>query len=210
MVEAHYSFMSSKASSELFALMFPDSAIAREFTCSETKSRYLITFGIAPYFLQLLKDKVRNSGSGYVLLFDESFNQKNKKKQMDFHVRFWEDGEVKTRYLTSEFLGHARAIDLFDKISGVLSEFSLPKEKMLQLGMDGPAVNWCVYNKVNCHLKDNVKASLIHCGSCGLHTVHNAFQAGNAAANWNIDAFLTGAYWLFKESPARREDFFNV
>ena len=75
MVESHYSCNSSERSGELFSSMFPDSALARNFASGATKSRYMITFGLAPYFLDALKDKVKLS-SDYVLLFDESLNKK--------------------------------------------------------------------------------------------------------------------------------------
>ena len=29
---------------------------------------------------------------------------------MDVHIRFWKDGSVSTRYFTSYFIGHARAV----------------------------------------------------------------------------------------------------
>ena len=108
--------------------MFPDSALARNFACGATKSRYMITFGLAPYFLDALKDKVKLS-SDYVLLFDESLNKKNKMKQMDFHVRFWNENIVQTRYITSEFLGHAASYHLESKIEDVLNKNGFARKK---------------------------------------------------------------------------------
>ena len=210
MAEAHYSCKSSEKTGDLFRSMFPDSNIARNFKCGETKSSYMITFGLGPHFLEQLKEKVKASSTGYVLLFDESFNAKNRLKQMDFHIRFWENNFVKTRYLTSEFLGHARSEDLFEKFDVVFSDFGLQKSKLLQLSMDGPSVNWKAYNQLHCELKDNFKSGLLHVGSCGLHTLHNAFKKGCAATKWQIDSFLSSAYYLFKDSPARREDYITV
>lgn len=90
------------------------------------------------------------------------------------------------------------------------SEFGLRKTSLLQLSMDGPSVNWKVYNQLNSELKDNFNAGLLHVGSCGLHTVHNAFKSGYSATKWRIDCFMSSAYYLFKESPARREDYTKV
>lgn len=39
----------------------------------------------------------------FVLMFDKSLNRTNKRKQLDLHVRFWEDGQVKLSYLESQF-----------------------------------------------------------------------------------------------------------
>ena len=71
---------------------------------------YLITFGIAPYFKELLLAELTEAPC-FVLSFDESFNPELQQEQMDFVVRYFAQGMVKTRYLTSAFLGHTRAED---------------------------------------------------------------------------------------------------
>lgn len=91
--QAHYSYNSCSNISSLFPAMFPDSRIAEQFSCGERKCAYLCCHGIAPHFLDLMTQKVR-SQHAYVLLFDESLNKKTKSKQMDVHVRMWEDDKV--------------------------------------------------------------------------------------------------------------------
>jgi hypothetical protein len=91
--------------------MFPDSAIARNFTCGRDKAAYLAQFGLAPYFTKTLKETVGN-GKEFCVMFDESLNNVTGDKQMDVHLRFWHDGAVCSRYLTSEFLGHSTAADM--------------------------------------------------------------------------------------------------
>ena len=83
--------------------MFPDSQIAKKFSLGKTKCAYLISFGLAPYFKNLLLERVKNS-QDYVLLFDESLNKTTQQKQLDVYVRYWNDGLVKTRFLTAEFI----------------------------------------------------------------------------------------------------------
>ena len=51
-------------------------------------------------------DEIRKQDN-YVLMFDESFNFENQKKQLDIYVRFWEFDTVNPRYYGSEFHGHA-------------------------------------------------------------------------------------------------------
>lgn len=62
-------------------------------------------------------------------------------------------------------------------------------------------------------LQDEVGADfghqLIDIGSCGLHTLHNAFKTGVVAAEWNISSVLKSLYYLFKDAPARREDYLS-
>ena len=99
LITSHYSFNSSQYTSQLFSAMFPDSQIARQFACGERKAAYCCVFGLAEHFKKLLPDSV--------VLFDESLNKKMQEKQMNAHVRFWNDqtNQVTTRYFNSEFLG---------------------------------------------------------------------------------------------------------
>ena len=63
---------------------------------------------IVVYLVWLSKKLLQYSVSGpFVVLFDESLNTKMQEKQMDAHVRFWNDqtNQVTTRYFNSEFLG---------------------------------------------------------------------------------------------------------
>ena len=58
-VMCHYSFNSCNDISATFRAMFPDSGIAKTFTCGATKCAYLTCFGLAPYFHEQLVDMVR-------------------------------------------------------------------------------------------------------------------------------------------------------
>ena len=121
-MSSHYSYVSCMETDRLFELMFPDSAIAdsaiaKLFSCGEKKSAYIICHGLAPNFSQQLKDQVRLLDS-LVILFDESFNRFTQNKQMDIHIRFFDDGRnaVHTRYFISAFLGHATAANMVDVV----------------------------------------------------------------------------------------------
>ncbi|KAK0059329.1 LIM homeobox Lhx6 [Biomphalaria pfeifferi] len=37
--------------------------------------------------------------------------------------------------------------------------------------------------------------------------MHNAFRAGLASTGWELGHFFSSLSWLFKDTPARREDF---
>lgn len=93
--------------------MFPDSNIAKTFTCGPKKIAYIARFGIADF---IKRDLINNISGPYVLMFDESFNSSTKSKQLDLHVRFWSNGEVRSRYMGSQFMGHGTAQDLLKHI----------------------------------------------------------------------------------------------
>ncbi|GFR96068.1 peptidase M20 domain-containing protein 2 [Elysia marginata] len=116
------------------------------------------------------------------------------------------DDKVETHYYTSVFLGHAKADDVFQQL---FSAIDLNIGKLVQLGMDGPNVNWKVYKLLTQTLEkdSSCNGQLINVGSCGLHTVHNAFRAGLIASEWELGQFFNSLMWLFKDTPARREDY---
>jgi hypothetical protein len=77
--------------------------------------------------------------------------------------------------------------------------------------MDGPNVNWKLYDIMQESIEKESGNKLFNLGSCGLHILHNAFRDGcNAGAKWSIEYSLSSLRWLFKDSPARRDDFTNV
>ena len=165
-VERNFSFTSCSQVGDVLRLMFPDSGIATKFALGDRKLSYLCTFGIAPCFSSILATKVKES-SDFVLLFDESLNRELQSKQLDLHVRLWDAGRVSTRYCNSDFLGHACADVLHEKLSEASSRFG--KRGILQLSMDGPNVNWKAFDHLQAEVEGETGRSLINIGSCGLH-----------------------------------------
>jgi hypothetical protein len=206
---SHLSFNASNEVSGMFKLMFPDSEIAARFRCGEDKVAYMISFGLGPYFSSALKENIHNADE-YVLLFDESLNKANKKKQLDIHARFWKEGVVMTKYICSEMMGHATARDLLETLFPVVID--LGTRKLAQISMDGPNVNWKLFELL-CHeieTHNNNTKKPINIGSCGLHVTHNAFSRGCTASGWKIGEILSAMFWLFHDTPARVEDYVHV
>eukprot|EP00731_Ephydatia_muelleri_P000477 Em0001g477a len=183
-----------------------DSEVAKNFSCSESRARYMATFGLAPYLLELLMEKVKDDC--FVLLFDESLNKKVQQKQLDIYLHFWNGNEVQSRYFTSIFMGHARAVDIEEDLKKGIE--SLQKANLLQLSMDGPNVNWKVFEDLQNEIQLENGKNLLNVGSCGLHVIHGAFRSAMSETGWDIETLLTSAYRLFKDSPARREDFSSI
>ncbi|XP_047433554.1 tripartite motif-containing protein 16-like [Mugil cephalus] len=71
-------------------------------------------FGSAHFTKRDLISKVKGP---FVLTFDQSLSQRNKTKQLDLHVRFWEGERVQSRYLGSQFMGQPKTRDEFRKYS---------------------------------------------------------------------------------------------
>ena len=142
------SLSSCDGKKELFQAMFKDSKIAKKFTCGSTKCSYVINFGIAPYFHNLLENAL-NFAPFYVACCDESHNDVLKKGQMDMLLRFWNEDTnmVATRY--SKFLGKAKAVDVHQKFKNCLS--SLDSNKMIQVRIKSGMYVWYSFvNNVYC------------------------------------------------------------
>lgn len=205
---SHYSYNSCSQTNDLFRRMFPDSEVAQAFSCGEQKTKYVVCHGLRPFFLSSLQREI-DLRNYYVVLFDESLNDYLQQKQMDIHIRYWDAShKVATRYFTSVFMGHSKAEDIEEKLLSALEP--LPLEKIVQLSMDGPNVNLKAFRLVQEHLQQNYQVRCLDLGSCGLHTVHNAYKAGVAASKWGLDFLLSSLSTLFHDAPARREDFTTV
>lgn len=120
-VAKHQSYNGNDGLGEVFRAMFPDSEIAKTLTCGKDKTSYIARFGLAPYIQNNLFTDVNKDT--FVLMFDESFNQTTKTKQLDLHVRYWDKDQVRSRYLGSQFMGHGTARDL-------LRHFKVSSEKL--------------------------------------------------------------------------------
>ncbi|XP_077484977.1 uncharacterized protein LOC144095035 [Amblyomma americanum] len=185
--------------------MFPDSEIAKGFSCGERKCAYITCHGLRPFFLSSLQRAIEWC-ENYVVLFDESANECLQEKQMDVHIRFWDSSrKVVTKYYTSVFMGHATAEDIKDELLSALEP--LPLAKILQISMDRPNVNLKFFKMLQSHLQQNFQVHCLDLGTCSLHTVYNAYKAGVIASKWGLDTLLSSLSALFEDAPARRHDF---
>ena len=207
-VMSQFSYNSARDITDIFKAMFPDSSIAQHMSCGPTKLSYLISFGIAPYFRDLLLADLKQT-SCFVVSFDESFNHELQKEQMDFTVRYFKNNKVESRCLTSLFLGHTTAKDLKKKFEEATEQLDM--KKLLQISMDGPNVNWKLLDTIAEDRSSNEQYPiLLNVGSCSLHVVHGAFRNGIKQTNWEIDLLLRSLHSLFNETPARREDYTKI
>ena len=128
----HLSCRASNNTSALFEVMFNDSEIAKQFTCAKDKNSYLVSFGLAPYFLDQLC-RYLNECPIYSISFDEAYNRVTKREQLDLAVRYWDSKLMSpvTRYIGSEFLGHSTADNLLSAFNKATAQ--LDEEKIINI-----------------------------------------------------------------------------
>ena len=157
----------------LFSKIFPDSKIARQYSCGKTKCGYLIKYGLAPYFQQQILAALSHQDCLNSVSFDESFNKTIQEEQMDLLLSFWdrEKKRVVSRYFESEFLGHTKASDLLKHFQKALR--SLKPENMVQVSMVGPSTNWKFYEEIVEQRSSEDIPLLLNIGSCSLHMIQD-------------------------------------
>ena len=145
MIQHHLSMRSAEGLGTLFADMFPDSHLLQKFTLWHTKASYVINYGLAGYFRRQLQDVLKSVD--HMQCFDESLNNVVQQGQMDIVVWYFDEktSSCCTQYLTSTFLGRARAEDLLIKFKEALN--GLPLANVAQISMDGLSVNWSFLDK---------------------------------------------------------------
>lgn len=191
------------AAVDLFKVMLPNNDIVKDMALGRDKVAYTVVHGIAPHFKKELQSEVTKSPV-FVACFDESLNKVSQRGQMDVHIRYWVDDRVVTRYLTSEFLGHATAENLVLAINSALKDQDM--SKLLQIGLDGPNVNLKALRLIKEGHSASHETAIIDIGSCSLHIVDGALRTGDKAG-LNVMAFMKSCYWVFKDLPSRRADY---
>ena len=146
--------------------MFPNSQFASKFSPSKIKCSYIINFGLAPYFSEVLLSQIEAS-SFFVIAYDESLNKILRNEQMDCILRFWnnETGIVCSRYFNSKFLLQPNSKNLFGKL--LESTKLLYLLTLLQLSMDGANINWDVL-KLMYTQGEMEHPNIISIGNCSL------------------------------------------
>ena len=129
---------------------------------------------------------------------------------MDTCVRYWgnEKGLVKTNYLDTRFLMRPNANNLHDKLYAALGD--ILEQKMLQLSLDRPKMNWRVLGLWNSFRGEKEWNDLLNIGSCGLHAIHGAFKTGVKATKWDIEQILRSMWKIFHDSPTQRQTYLRI
>ena len=138
LVASNHSFASASEGGFLYRTMFPNDPIAKKYKTGETKIKYLIQFGIAPYTKSsLLKD---GDGRPFVFKFDETTTSQVKKQYDGYGTFFFKTAnKVTTIYAGSLFVGHCMAADLVDHFNEFMKELDLNTTTYcFGISMDGP------------------------------------------------------------------------
>ena len=136
----NYSFSSASGDAARYRMMFPGHPAAENYSCSSTKSTYLLKYGIAELLKEDLIKDMQNVP--YTFKFDETTTSQVK-KQYDAYICYWSPSydQIVNMYAGSLFVGHCPAKELVKHFYEITDQLNLNGEYLVHLGMDGPNVN---------------------------------------------------------------------
>ena len=149
------------------------------------KLKYVVNYGIPPFFAEGLKKQVSES-EWLAVCYNESLNKIIQESEMDLVLRFCDTckNKVQVHYWDSMFLGHETAADLLKKINDGLAGLDLSKKN--QVSMDRPSVNWKVLWDMKIEREEAGLNNLVNIGSCNLHVVHGTLKSATEATKWYL------------------------
>ena len=162
-----------------------------------------------PYFREVL-DRHVDKLPFIIIMFDESLNEIFQQNEMDVFVCFWDIDRHKvcSWFYDSRFLGHTTHLDVLSSLEDSVKK--IDATRMIQVSTDGPNTNLKFLEE---YQKKRVQGELpqfIDIGTCNPHTVRVAFETGVTKRGWNLRKLLKGAHRILRDTPAQREDYFNL
>ena len=197
-----YSCNSNCDMNEIVRVIFPDSNISNRYQMGTDKIRYLVNWGLAPYFKDNLVEDV-NRSKFLSVDFDKSLNQITQTCQMDITVRFWDVNRVQVRYWDSSFMGHTAAINLLQHFTNITEPMN--QSSIIHLSMDGPSLNHKFYRDLKEYREMEKLPEVINFESCNLNILHREFKSGFESTGGEIKILLKPCYQILHDSSAAHD-----
>ena len=196
------SFQNSDHATKLFHRMFPDSEIARKFSCGHTKTAAIVTNALAPHYLN---KATQDMSKFFSIMMDES-NDKNDKSCIIL-VRVFDSnvGDVRTRFLDMPIVNIGSAQNLFDALQCALSNNGFDFSKCLVLMSDTTNVMKGLRSGVQKLIKD--QCSQVLDVGCICHLADLAVKSGLKALPVDIDQLFVDIFYYFYHSSKRKQEF---
>ena len=204
-----YSDRSNDDFGDILRAICPTSPEAKCFKIGRNKLKYVVNHDLCPYFREEL-DRDIDKSPFITIMFDESLNEIVQQSEMDEFVCFWDIDRHKasSQFYDSRFLGHMTHLDVFSSLEDSVKK--IDATRMIQVSMDGPNTNLKVLEEYQKKMVEGELPQLIDIGTYNLHTVHGAFKTGATQSGLNLKKLLKGAHRILRDTPARREDYFNL
>ena len=198
-------FLSSDHATKLFKVMFPDSEIAKKFSCGRTKTTGIVKVGLSPHFT---KRVLESMSTPFSLLMDESNDKTDKSCIILVRVLDPVVGEVRTRFLDMPVVNIGTADNLFRALKSSLEKHGLSFEKAVAFMSDTTNVMKGARSGVQKLIKNEIPA--LYDVGCICHLADLTVKAGLKALPVNIDQLFIDIFYYFHYSSKRKQQFVDL
>ena len=205
-VNHNISFLASDHATKLFSKIFPDSAIAKKFSCSCTKTTAIVKKALAPHFTQRVIESM--SSGPFSLMMDESNDRRDKSYIILVRLLDPQIGEVRTRFLDMPVVNIGTATNLFQALKESLTKNGLSFDNTVSFMSDTTNVMKGVRSGVQKLIKDEIPT--LYDVGCICHLADLTAKAGLKALPVNIDQLFIDIFHYFQHSSKRKQQFVNL
>ena len=200
LVEHNISIAASDHAGPLFRAMFPDSNIAKDYSCARTKTTCIIQECSASA-REEVASKMRNGP--FIIGTDGS--QEGSEKLFPIVVRFLDGtmGEIKTALLANPTCNESSTGEnIFKLLDNELERCEVPWQNCLSLVCDNANVMTGINKGVISYVRQ--KAPNVHLAGCICHLLHLAVKkAIKASSKFDVDDILRQVNWYLSKSSNR-------
>ena len=183
-------FLSSDHATKLFRKMFPDSELAKKFSCARTKTTAIVKKALAPHFTQRVIESITMSSAPFSLMMDESNDKTDKSCIILLRLLDPQLGEVRTRFLDMPIVNIGTAANLFEALKESVTKNGLSFDNVVSFMSDTTNVMKGVRSGVQKLIKDAIPT--LYDVGCICHLADLTVKAGLKALPVNIDQlFIT-------------------
>ncbi len=195
-------FLTSDHATKLFRQIFPNSAIAKKFSCGRTKTTAIVKEALAPHFLGKVLASMSNPFS---LMMDESNDNTDKSCIILVRILDSEQGEVCTRFLDMPIVNIGNAPNLFAALKASLSKHGLDFAKTIAFMSDTTNV----MKGARSGVQKLIKRELPHLYDVGCicHLADLAIKAGLKTLPIDVDQLFIDVFYYFFHSSKRKQLF---
>ena len=183
--EHNLSFMTADHFTHLTSAMFPDSKVAKAFSCARTKTTCIVKGALHPHFAEPVIKQCKESP--FSILCDEGNDTDD--KNLAILVHLWDDELSKpvTWFLDMPVCNIGTAEKLFDHIEAAIDERGIPWSNVVGFESDTTNVMMGKHSSVLSRVK--VKQPMVYIAKVVCHLANLCLLAGVKALPVDVDLF---------------------
>ena len=196
-------FLTSDHANSLFHKLFPDSAIAKRFSCGRTKTTAIVKNALAPYYQAKVLESMTDNP--FSLMMDESNDKTDKSCIILVRCLDSSEGKIHTRFLDMPIVNIGTASNLFDALKSSLAKKGLDFTNSMAFMSDTTNVMKGAKSGVQKLIKRQ-NPHVFDVG-CICHLANLTIKAGLESLPVDIDQLFVDIFYYFNHSSKRKQVF---